>query len=420
MNNYWRKCFFIILVQFATAVFAVLIVSGVIGGGPKREYKVQVKRAADRIEEAMDQNGGNVDLSSIDFSEFDSVRNVTVFDSDEVSKYQYEVYEIGGTLYRIEYENRNSEKMPVICGCAFAVIIFLTGFMMLYIGRNIIKPFHRFRELPLELSRGNLSVPLNENKNKFFGNYLWGMNLLRENLEQSKDAELSFQKEKKTLLLSLAHDIKTPLSSVKLYSKALADDLYDTEEKKHEAYNGIQNNAVQIEKYIGQIMNTANDDFLNLTVNNGEFYFSELIQRISVYYTDKLKHLHTEFEIGEFENCLCYGDLERAVEVFQNIIENAIKYGDGEYIRISFGEEENCCLVTITNSGKQPPSEELLHLFDSFYRGSNSHGKKGNGLGLYICRKLMHMMDGDVFVDTDNNLSENGEEMMITVVIRMV
>ncbi len=420
MNNYRRKCIFIILLQLIAAVISVLYVSGVIGGEPKHGFKVQVKRAADKIEEAVDGGEGKVDLSAIDFSGFDAVMNVTVFNPDEVPKYQYEVYEIGGTCYRIEYEERNSGKMTAICCGAFAVVIFVTIFMMIYIGRNIIRPFHRFRELPLELSRGNLSVPLKENKNKFFGNYLWGMNLLRENLEQSKDSELSFQKEKKTLILSLAHDIKTPLSSVKLYSKALAENLYDSEEKKREAYNGIQNNAIEIEKYISRIMKTANDDFLNLTVNIGEYYLDELIQRIRVYYTDKLRNLHTEFEIGEFENCLCYGDVERAVEVFQNIIENAVKYGDGEYIRISFGEEENCRLVTITNSGKQPAPNELLHLFDSFYRGSNSKGKKGNGLGLYICRKLMRMMDGDVFVNTESGSGEDGDNMMITVVIRMV
>ncbi len=419
MNNYRRKCFFIVLLQLLAAVLSVLFVSGVIGAGPKREFKVQVKRAADKIAEAVDGSGDKVDLAAIDFSELDSVKGVSVFDPDAISKYQYEVYDIGGTYYRIEYEDRNSSKMTVICCSAFAVVILLTIFMMMYIGRNIIKPFHHFRELPLELSKGNLSVPLKENKNKFFGNYIWGMNILRENLEQSKDSELSFQKEKKTLILSLAHDIKTPLSSVKLYSRALAEDMYDSDEEKHEAYNGIQNNAVEIEQYISRIMNTANDDFLNLTVTNGEFYFEELVQRIRVYYTEKLKNLHTKFEIGEFENCLCFGDLERAVEVLQNIMENAIKYGDGEFIRISFGEEENCRLVTITNSGEQPPSSELLHLFDSFYRGSNSRGKKGNGLGLYICRKLMRMMDGDVFVDTENGLSESGDTMMFTVVIRM-
>lgn len=410
MNNYRRKCILIIIAELLVAVIAVLFISGVTDAGLKHAYRVQIKRAADMIYEASSVSAnadGKVDLDNLDLSQFNLIKGVRVFNPSESPRYQYEVVEVNGTLYQIEYVVNDTLETTVICIITFGVVILLNVFMMMYIGRNIVRPFNRFKDLPIELSRGNLTVPLNENKNKFFGKYLWGMNLLRENLEQSKEAELEFQREKKTLILSLAHDIKTPLSSVKLYSKALSEGLYDTEDKKQKAYEGIQSNAVEIEGYIGQIMNTANDDFLNLTVENGEYYFSELMQRITVYYSDKLKNLHTVFEIAEYDNCLCRGDLERTVEVFQNVIENAIKYGDGEFIKISCSEEENCRLVSVTNSGNPPPSEEILHLFDSFYRGSNSKGKKGNGLGLYICRKLMRMMDGDIFADTSEaNLAD--------------
>ena len=97
--------------------------------------------------------------------------------------------------------------------------------------------------------------------------------------------------------------------------------------------------------------------------------------------------------------------------MLQNIIENAIKYGDGERIAVSFSEEENCRLVTVTNTGGSLDEEELLHIFDSFYRGSNSSKESGSGLGLYICRELMHKMDGEVFASM-------GEEFSVTVVIR--
>lgn len=55
-------------------------------------------------------------------------------------------------------------------------------------------------------------------------------------------------------------------------------------------------------------------------------------------------------------------------------------------------------LITVENTGEVLPAEELPHLFDSFYRGSNAGSQEGSGLGLYICRKLMHKMNGDVFL----------------------
>ena len=72
--------------------------------------------------------------------------------------------------------------------------------------------------LAYELAKGNLSLPVKEENSKLFGRFLWGMDMLREKLEDNKARELEFQKEQKTLILSLSHDIKTPLSSIELYS----------------------------------------------------------------------------------------------------------------------------------------------------------------------------------------------------------
>ena len=74
--------------------------------------------------------------------------------------------------------------------------------------------------------------------------------------------------------------------------------------------------------------------------------------------------------------------------------------------------EEDCKLICIENTGCSLKEEELPNLFDSFYRGSNSHGVKGNGLGLYICKCLMHKMDGEIFAGI------HGKNFRITIVAR--
>ena len=78
-------------------------------------------------------------------------------------------------------------------------------------------------------------------------------------------------------------------------------------------------------------------------------------------------------------------------------MENAIKYGDGRCIDLEFSEEDGCVLICIRNSGCTLPDTELPHIFDSFWRGSNSENCSGSGLGLYICRQLMRKMNGDIF-----------------------
>ena len=100
------------------------------------------------------------------------------------------------------------------------------------------------------------------------------------------------------------------------------------------------------------------------------------------------------------------------MEVLQNVIENAAKYGDGRSITIDFAREENCLLITVSNTGCTLPDNEVIHIFDSFWRGSNSKGKEGSGLGLYICRKLMQQMDGDIYASVHDDL------MSVTIVLR--
>ena len=113
--------------------------------------------------------------------------------------------------------------------------------------------------------------------------------------------------------------------------------------------------------------------------------------------------------MGEYQNFLVKADTERLLEVLQNIIENAIKYGSDKKLVYQFRKKK----ITVENTGEVLPAEELPHLFDSFYRGSNAGSQEGSGLGLYICRKLMHKMNGDVFLKQEENL------FSVTVVVGM-
>ena len=104
--------------------------------------------------------------------------------------------------------------------------------------------------LPYELSKGNLTTPIKETKNRFFGKFLWELIFSVKTSNSKSSGELEMQKEKKTLLLSLSHDIKTPLSAIKLYSAALSKNLYSDAEKQHKIAESITEKADEIEGYV--------------------------------------------------------------------------------------------------------------------------------------------------------------------------
>lgn len=253
-------------------------------------------------------------------------------------------------------------------------------------------------------------MPLTEQKTRFFGRFVWGVNMLRENIEQQKERELSLQKEKKTMLLSLSHDIKTPLSAIKLYAKALSKGLYTEPGKQEEIAENINAKADEIEGFVSEIIRASSEDFLSFELHMGEFYLSELLGKIGAYYGEKLALIKTEFRMGNYSDCLLVGDKDRAVEVLQNLMENAIKYGNGEKIELAVSEEDNCTLISVRNSGCTLTENEVPHIFESFWRGANAEHKKGSGLGLYICRQLMRKMGGEVFAEVQ------GDEMTVTTV----
>ena len=396
------KAFNRIFSAVTVAIILLFVVVNMILAADKtngsRQYRVEISRLAREIE----ANG------SADISECVYVTNIERYGEKFYSTdSDYVIYEINGELYRFDYSvNGYSNKAHFvgIVNAVLGVIAILFIAVMLYIKYTILAPFERLSSLPYELSKGNLTTPVKETKNRFFGKFLWGIDILRENIEQQKQRELEMQKEKKTLLLSLSHDIKTPLSTIKLYSAALSKNLYPDAKKQQKIAESITEKADEIEGYVSQIITASRKDFLSLEVNMGEFYLSELIEKITEYYSEKLALIKTDFNIGKYKNCLLSGDLNRSVEVLQNIMENSLKYGDGRCVELIFPEDDECVQIALRNGGCTLSVDDLPHIFESFWRGANAESIRGSGLGLYVCRQLMRKMNGEIFAEIDGDI----------------
>ena len=390
---------------FSVVAVAVILLSAVVNiilAADKtkdgRLYRVEISRLVREIEAK----------GSADISECEYVTNIEGYGKDFYSAdSDYVIREINGELYRFDYRANGYSNKAYLAGVVNAVlgtmaILFIA--VMLYIKFAILAPFERLSSIPYELSKGNLTAPIKETKNRFFGKFLWGIDILRENMEQQKQRELEMQKEKKTLLLSLSHDIKTPLSAIKLYSAALSKNLYPDAEKQRKIAENINEKADEIEAYVSRIITASREDFLSPEVNMGEFYLSELVEKIMGYYREKLALIKTDFIVGKYKNCLLSGDLDRSVEVLQNIMENALKYGDGRCVELIFPEDDECVQIAVMNGGCTLAKDDLPHIFESFWRGANAGNIGGNGLGLYICRQLMRKMNGEIFANINSDI----------------
>ncbi|MCR5585288.1 MAG: HAMP domain-containing histidine kinase, partial [Lachnospiraceae bacterium] len=344
-------------------------------------YKIEINRVENELERKAPEPGFEFDLTG-----YKTIKGVREWESADLMPDErlqddlledaghYVLKSASGRIYRIDYEVDLSDERHeniIMVNIILAAVLLLTAGILAFLYFSLIRTFCALSEYPKELSKGHMVPPLPERRSKYFGKFLWGLDVLREKLEEEKKKNLELQKERNVFLLSLSHDIKTPLSAIKLYAASIKKNLYSDGTKTAEIAGKIDDNANEIESYVAKIISASNDDFLDFNVTDGEFYLSEAVDYIKNYYNDKLKALGTEFTVAEFSNLLLRGDKERFIEVMQNILENAVKYGDGRRIGIAFSDEEEFKLVSITNSGEGLSEEEMGHIFDSFYRGSN-------------------------------------------------
>ena len=404
MKAFRRLCIVVITVfLLLTAVLNLFLV----GAKDRNEgiYRVEAKRLADEIVET-----GNYDL--------EKYPHITgVFSADDgqlyISDEHYLIIEAGSTLYRVEYIVVSGQHSIAAVNYVLGALFLLMIGLLYYIRGHIIVPFSRLSDVPKELARGNLAVTIPEEKSRFFGKFTWGVNLLRESIEDSRKKEITMQRDKKLLLLSLSHDIKTPLSAIKLGAKALAKGLYKDEEKQRTAAESINNRADEIERFVSEITKAASEDFMSFEVTQGEAFLSDIITKIDARYAPQLAMSGTEFVVQKYADCILSCDPDRLAECLQNLIENAIKYGDGRRIEIRFDKMDGCELITVSNTGCTLEAKELPQIFESFHRGNNADRVQGNGLGLFICRRLMGLMNGEVYADIRD------ERFYITLVAKM-
>lgn len=292
------------------------------------------------------------DVENISLDSYHSVKNIAYLSAKETDReIVYDFYHGNNRMKSMVYplyvdeqvegylrfgyqEEGDGKRIFFIAeGALFVMEVFLLG-ILLYLRGHLIQPFDRMQELTYEMSKGNLQGEVKAEQNHYLGNFLWGVGQLRDALHVSRKRELELQKEKKLLMLSLSHDIKTPLNMIHLYSKALEEDVYADENEKKAVYRQIGEKTVQIENYVNEIVKASREDILHIEVEKGEFYFKDFIEKVAAVYGEKCALRKCDLFIENYKNRLFSGEFNRLFEVFENLLENAFKYGDGRRIEL--------------------------------------------------------------------------------------
>ena len=301
------------------------------------------------------------------------------------------------------FDRLRTKIITVYCVCGF-LLIGAAAALGVYIRKAIIRPFTKMKDFASYIAAGDLDRPLEMDKDNMFGAFSESFDIMREELKASRARELSLQKKERELIASLSHDLKTPVTGIKLTSELMAAIFSQNEGQEitvTEDMTGKMNNICKRADEIGVLVG---DLFSSTLENLGEFKVecsdenSAVIAEIVSKYDDR-----GLVRISEIPQVIVHIDKLRLSQVIGNIIFNSYKYA-GTSIDISFRLVESFLEVSISDSGSGVPEDEIALITNKFYRGREHGDKEGSGLGLYIARILMDKMGGELSVRSENGL----------------
>ncbi|MBO7425632.1 MAG: HAMP domain-containing histidine kinase [Clostridiales bacterium] len=288
----------------------------------------------------------------------------------------------------------------IICEASIAVVFVIAVLFFIYIDRKVIMPFNTLSEYPERIAKNENAAALPESKNRYFGRYIWGMNMLRDRLSGDNRKLRQMEKEQLTLVSTIAHGIKTPVANIKLYSEAIKSGLYRDDgvpdKKDSEVADKITKNADDITDLLQELLESASKGVVVFEPKKESFYLTEIEEFIKREYDNRLSVLRIPYEIDMRSKVMINSDKTGIIRILTQLMENAIKYGDGRGIKVIVDKNEDGYTFAVRDKGSRIPEGEMPYIFNSFWRGSNAADVEGNGLGLYEASFIARKLGGDI------------------------
>ena len=349
---------------------------------------------------------------------------------------------IGKICFAAEKNAFSDAKANVRKNILYAwIVLFLAGYVFLFaLYYNYIRPFRELKHFSGEIAKGNLDVALPIHRANMFGAFTESFDMMREELAASKKREAEAEKSKKELVAQLSHDIKTPVATIKATCEVL-----ELKEKMKLENGHAEEISGTLEK-IGYISDKA--DTIDQLISNMFHATLEELEVLEVTPVETDSRILNDIFAGvsqsvniisknDLPECLVYMDKLRMEQVIGNVIGNSIKYA-GTDVEVSYKMSEgtiaerkenkgngwsgiNYLCITIRDYGPGVPKEDIYNVTEKFYRGSNTAGKQGSGLGLYLAKFFMEkQMGGFECRNYQTDMTENAQGFVVELYVRKV
>lgn len=281
----------------------------------------------------------------------------------------------------------------VLCIFAFALVF------MLFQNRQVLY-LKKIVAAMGEISKGNLDVDVPVEGDDEFAQLAASLNIMADDIQTLIAKERATEQSKNELITNVAHDLRTPLTSILGYLELLEAN-HNIDEETRQKYIGIAcNKARQLQHLIEELFGFTKLSYGKLAVTIDRVDIVKLLEQL-------IDEFYPVFEKNEMEclftpqvsSLIMNGDGKLLARLFDNLLNNAVKYGrEGKFIRVELTCEEQVVIISVTNFGYVIPEQEIPLLFNKFYRveQSRSSSTGGTGLGLAIVKNIAQLHGGTV------------------------
>lgn len=260
-----------------------------------------------------------------------------------------------------------------------------------------------------ELSKGNFNLAIPLRKDDQLTQIALKLNRVAYDIKEIMEKERTTENKKNELITNVAHDLRTPLTSILGYLDIVTKQKLSKEEQTK--YIGIAyHKSKRLEKMVEDLFTYTKLEFGQIQLQQTKMDLVKMMeQMLEEFYPSFQEHaLDCAFETQE-DSVFIMADGDMLARAFANLLSNAIRYGaDGKNIKVNITTNQQEVVVHVINFGSIIPAKDLEHIFEKFYRVDRSRNEEqgGTGLGLAITKNIIRMHGGNIKVHSDLNGTE--------------
>ncbi len=311
-----------------------------------------------------------------------------------------------------------ANNAAVILGVCVTTFILAIIILSCLTSKTIIGPIEKITKGANEIAKGNLDYEIDYQSTNEIGQLAQSFNDMRLRVKESIESKNRADQQQKEIVAGIAHDLRTPLTSIKGYLEGIRDGVADTPEKRVKYLETIYDSAVSMEKMLNDLLIISKLELGNITLNCENVHISDFIP-FAEEIGNELKKQDFDYKIinKTKSDPLLFIDTDRFSRVITNIISNSIKYRRSEVrgkIVMILSEYEQSVIFELADNGTGVDPKSLTRIFDTLYREdkARSNVSDGSGLGLAVCKQIVELHGGMIWA---RNNSENGLSIFISL-----